>query len=590
MKNDKNEKKVNTGKPGISLSKRLWYVLVSMLFVVVVTFTLSLMFITNKAKFDYEIAQNETRINSVKSSINVDIQNYKDLSRLILLQDNVMVLLRTNYVDAGVKNDAHFSVMDVLNVCKNVDSVFVFRNDKQYMSTGKGVYLLDMDKMGTDEWKDRIYDKRGRAVFDLNGNSALYKKKGPNLLTLSRAIYDIDSQKLTGILLMNISLDMFSKIANDQGEGYICITDKEGKYLAGNKELVKYYCEDFNNETIVHKRIGDAWKTQTISGCAIEELPIVVICTSSEDTIKTMPKETVLAMVVLLLVFFIMATAVTIFMSRNVAKPIEALANAMEDTREYGHLKQIDIPMPNNEIAMLSDSYNNMIDHLNDLFEKNIEKEKAMQRAEMRVLYEQIKPHFLYNSLETISFLAMEAGADKVHDALETLGSFYRNFLSKGNRTISFKREIAIVKDYLSLQRLRYGDILNDEYDIEEEALEVHIPKLILQPLVENCIYHGIRPKGEEGIIRISGKMEQGYLHITVFDDGIGMSEDVIAGILDEEALNDNKTDDFAGSFGLRGTIERIRDYSGDKEAVKIESEIGEYTRIEIMIRGEQDV
>ena len=98
--------------------------------------------------------------------------------------------------------------------------------------------------------------------------------------------------------------------------------------------------------------------------------------------------------------------------------------------------------------------------------------------------------------------MALESGAANVHEALETLGSFYRNFLSKGGREIRLYREVNIVRDYLALQKLRYGDIIEDEYDIDDDVNDCIVPKLILQPLVENSIYHGIRLKGEKGQIK----------------------------------------------------------------------------------------
>jgi two-component system sensor histidine kinase YesM len=230
---------------------------------------------------------------------------------------------------------------------------------------------------------------------------------------------------------------------------------------------------------------------------------------------------------------------------------------------------------------MLEADYNDLIDHVNELIETLVEKEKVLQKAEMRVLQEQIKPHFLYNSIETIGFLALEAGADNVHDALETMGRFYRNFLSKGGRDIPFSREITIVKDYLSLQKLRYGDIIEDEYDITKEAEDFIVPKLILQPLVENSIYHGIRLKGEKGLIRISGRVSDGCLYVVVRDTGVGMSQEQIDEILSGEKRSGNDEDK---SFGLWGTIERIRIYCDDRDCVNIRSEIGEFTEIEIKI------
>jgi two-component system sensor histidine kinase YesM len=269
------------------------------------------------------------------------------------------------------------------------------------------------------------------------------------------------------------------------------------------------------------------------------------------------------------------------FITVNIARPIRNLSAAMERTRSSGWLKKIDAEMPNNEFGRLAESYNSMIEYLNELFNRLLEDEKNMQKAEMRVLQEQIKPHFLYNSLETISYIAVQENASKVYDALETLGSFYRNFLSKGDREIPLKRELRITQDYLSLQKLRYENIFEDEYILDDTTLDYMIPKLILQPLVENCIYHGVRLKGEKCVIRITTRMEEDGLHIIVYDSGVGMSTEQIKNVLEASEEDDVK---ILSGFGLRGTINRIRYYYDYDNVVQIRSEPGEYTEIEIYI------
>ncbi|MBR4606798.1 MAG: histidine kinase, partial [Lachnospiraceae bacterium] len=247
-------------------------------------------------------------------------------------------------------------------------------------------------------------------------------------------------------------------------------------------------------------------------------------------------------------------------------------------------LQKIEVKLPKNELGMLEEEYNNMIEHVNDLIKRLMEKEKVLQNAEMRVLHEQIKPHFLYNSLETIGWLAMDAGAENVHDALETLGSFYRNFLSKGDREVSLRREILIVKDYLALQKLRYGDIINDEYDIAPDTEDCIVPKLILQPLIENSIYHGIRLKGEAGTIKITSFMEGDVLHVIVRDTGVGMSQEKIDQVLSTDMTRGGeKSVEQSESFGLWGTIERIRCFCEKDDVVQIRSDEGEFTEIEFI-------
>ena len=324
-----------------------------------------------------------------------------------------------------------------------------------------------------------------------------------------------------------------------------------------------------------------------MSVCSVDDYPIVIMRVSKYGT-EGIPYGILYVLMVLLIVFVVLAVHMGIFIKNDITDPIYMLSESMEKNKKTGNLETIEIEMPSSELDMLKDDYNNLIDHVNELIGTLIEKEKTLQRAEMRVLQEQIKPHFLYNSLETIGFLALDAGAVKVHDSLEILGSFYRNFLSKGDRVIPLSREVQIVKDYLALQKLRYGDIFEDEYDIDEKTKKLIVPKLILQPLVENSIYHGIRMKGEKGNIKISSKLVDGSLHLSVRDTGVGMAQDQIDKILHSER---NFTGEIEGeSFGLWGTIERIRIYCGSNDVVRIDSEIGEYTEIEFIISEEMAI
>jgi two-component system sensor histidine kinase YesM len=435
--------------------------------------------------------------------------------------------------------------------------------------------------MDGEEWKQDIYDGFGSTVVSLNTCGIATKKDSKAVVTIGRAIYDITTQKRTGILLMNISNKVFERMLFGLRYNNICILGDDGTYIAGNKGYAQYFDDYFLSEKIVHKNIKVGGENHLLSGCQVPDLPIVILRVSPYG-MEGIPFRMLYVLLFLLTVFMIIAVYVVLFIRQTITNPIYELSASMENNKKSGELKKIDVEVPYSELEMLEGDYNSMIDHVNELFDELVEKEQTLQRAELRVLQEQIKPHFLYNSIETIGYMAMDAGADKVHDALETMGSFYRNFLSKGDREIPLSREIWIVKDYLSLQKLRYGDILEDEYHIDEDTQDFVVPKLILQPLVENCIYHGIRMKGERGKIEITSRLEGGELHLIVKDTGVGMKQEDIDKILYSKRKEMDSND--SESFGLWGTIERIRYYAGRDDVVKITSEIGEFTEIEFII------
>lgn len=575
-----NKNKIQTRN---SLSLRLRLIFAIIIFLFIIAFIVSIYLITKKERRENVIIESESLLAGLSDGIYSDIQRYRELSRLVMIDDRLVKFLRakTEDVSPGLINTARYGVLGVLNVTTMVDSVFVFRNDGQYMATNRGKYMLNYIRMDDDEWKNKIVEKKGRAFVTLNGDGAIYKTNLSPIITISRAINDVVSQERTGILLMNISSVLLEQKVYALNTKDIIIVGTDGTFLAGNENLVGYFDENLIAPDFVHIEKFIDNEDIMISGMQVPDMPIVVMAVTSihKGMVST---ETIGVLIFLMLVFIAGVFFVGAYITKNITSPVFDLVKDMEKNREEGTLKKIDTNINVNELILIEDSYNNMVDHVNVLFDRLIEKEQTIQKAELRVLQEQIKPHFLYNSLETIGFLAIDAGADKVHSALETLGSFYRNFLSKGDREIPLKREITIIKDYLSLQKLRYGDILNDEYEIAPDTEECLIPKLILQPLVENSIYHGIRMKGEQGTIKISSFLEDDDLHILVRDTGIGMTQEQIDKVLSRE--KNEGTEEFNESFGLWGTIERIRCYCDKDDVVRIRSEIGEYTEIEFIL------
>ncbi len=569
-----------------TLAVKVWYIIGGAFLLFTVVFSISALVMRERSIRDYEIRESETILNAMSGGITANIDSYKDISRLVMLNDQVVTFLKapSEMVDSGLKNDTIYGINDIFMVSNYIDSAFIFRNDGHYVTTGKGIYNIDYDLMKESTWHAPIQEKEGGAAISLNANGAVFRENGSQLVTIGRDIYDIYTQQPIGVLLLNISAGMLNSVTGSQVGSKVCVVSEDGTFLAGNKSVSEFFYSDMAiRRTMVHKSVRGDKNIRMISSLRVPGTPLIVVC-SSNASAESIPIETTATMLILFVTFAASLSFAAVFISRNITHPIYSLSAEMEKTKESGWLKKIDAEMPQNELSMLKDSYNSIIDYLNDLFTKLIEQEKSVQKAEMRVLHEQIKPHFLYNSIETIGSMAMDAGASDVHSALETLGSFYRNFLSKGDREIPLSREINIVRDYLKLQKLRYGDIIEDVYDIPEDTEKYIIPKLILQPIVENSIYHGIRLTGEKGTISIKSRLIDGILHIYVRDTGVGMTEEQIEKLLSRDGERKTGEPDPSESFGLWGTIQRIRYFCGTDDVVKIRSAVGEYTEIEFII------
>ena len=567
-----------------SLSSRINRIVLTILILIIISFLVSVYLITEKEREEYEIREADNTIKTLSNNIYSDLEGYMELSRLIMMEDRLVKFLRAKSasIDIGMINDARYGIMDILNVTEGVDSVIVIRNDLIMAKTNRFTYKFNYTLLNKDEWQKDILAKKGKAVISLNSNGIAVKQDNKPVVTIGRTVYDNVSQKKRGVMLMNISATVFDIMLNELQLDNICIMGDDGTYLAGNAAYMKYYDKRFSSTSIFHESMSQGSETVMVSGGRIDKTPIIILRVESFGT-QGIPYSILFMLCVLLLIYLIGMTYVGGFVTRNITDPVAQLSESMARNKVSGELKPIETHIPDGELNELKNDYNSLIGHVNELIETLLEQEKTLQKAEMRVLQEQIKPHFLYNSIETIGFLALDAGADNVHNALETLGSFYRNFLSKGGREIPLSREICIVKDYLSLQELRYGDIIKAEYDISPDTERVVVPKLILQPLVENSIYHGIRLKGEKGLIKISSFMKDKMLHLVVRDTGVGMTEEDIEGIF--APSDDDAENLMSKSFGLRGTIERLRIYNNSEDVVRIRSEVGEYTEIEFMIK-----
>ncbi len=209
------------------------------------------------------------------------------------------------------------------------------------------------------------------------------------------------------------------------------------------------------------------------------------------------------------------------------------------------------------------------------------EDERKMHYADLRLLQEQINPHFLYNTLDTIIWLIEGKKTDQAVNMVSSLSDFFRLVLSKGKEFITIQEEEQHIRSYLEIQKVRYGDIMDYEITIDKELYPYKILKLTLQPLVENALYHGIKYKRAKGIIRIHGNMENDIIHFSVSDNGVGMAIEELERLRKDIERPCKESEK---GFGLANVNERIRMNYGQEYSMKINSNENQGTHIDIRI------
>lgn len=499
-------------------------------------------------------------------------QNVNNITKLIMTDDTIRSYFnaesgQTEMLIRSTQNSiAHYTYL-----LDYVSSIYVMRLDADYLSSNIDQVEVQKDRIQEADFREELEQERGGAIYRRNGNGAFLNISGEDTISFMRAVNDIDTQKLVGYLSVNMSTAFFENACKDllevEGMG-IQIWDDEGilaelgrGFASENDSLY-----DTENSQIVHK----AGTTYHILWKEIEDWG-VFLRLEHPIMISDSQRNGLLLFGGILFVFSLLCLwGVRWVVVNQITNPIAKLVASMGKVKD-GWLYRVSMETGNDEIGILKDSYNQMLVDMNRLIETSVNQEKEKQRLEMEILQEQIKPHFLYNILYTIESQALEQQDHQVADSLQTLGDFYRKFLSKGDRAVPVKVELELVSDYLKLQALRYGDAFEAVVKAEENVKDYLIPKLTLQPLVENSIYHGVRLKGEGCRIVLRAYLKEERLWIHVYDDGVGMPLEKL-----EEVL---KTDS-GKSFGLKSTIQRLKHFYGEEEIFEIHSEEGEYTEV----------
>lgn len=303
-----------------------------------------------------------------------------------------------------------------------------------------------------------------------------------------------------------------------------------------------------------------------------------IIGVSYMDEMITTRKEISTFMIWLLVIVLIFILLISSFMSARISKPIKRLKKSMEMV-EKGHFDTYIHVRGADEVEQLSRRFNLMVSRVRELMDQNIHEQETKRKNELEVLQSQINPHFLYNTLNSVVRMVGNGKNDEVVTTITSLSKFFRISLSKGKNIITIADEIEHIRNYLIIQKMRYKDKFDYDIEVDEEVLPYKTLKLILQPFVENSLYHGIEYMVDEGHIHISARKMDDSILLQVKDNGVGMSEETLKNIL----IGSVKSDKGSG-VGLRNVHERIQLYFGADYGVKVESELEEGTVVKIWI------
>lgn len=522
------------------------------------------------------------------SSHNLDLSS-ANFTQTLLGTKKVSTSLLSNHTLQSFLNSTTHSSNQIIalenalyNLCStspNTLSAYLYDNNSNcyYTDYGKKKELL------TPTFKDlKIYSQLVEGDGQILCFNAANLYQDTTGISVCRIINDLDTLEPKGILVLNITLEALERAfsTTDEYNQYSFIYDTLGQAIFSNtahtiqvSKLIK--SSDKKSNTFSFKQDN---QTYVISYSSLDDYPFLVgIIRNIDDFGPSFFTNASLIFIVLAVNLFIMTIGIYII-AHALTTPIVSLSREMMMIQKDGFEKISTSFMPTNEIGYLVSSYNIMIDEIQSLLKKEIQAEKQKRYLELNLLQAQIKPHFLYNTLDTARALALSNETDAVNRLLKALGCYYQSVLSKGKSIVTIQNEINSIRQYIAILECEKSLDFQIIWEVEDSIAQLPILKFVLQPLVENSIKHGLYGI-EEGIITIRFLYKDDTLTFQVQDNGIGMKEDVIHSIL---SSSNRRT---SSGFGLSSTIERMSLHYGADCTTTITSEPHQGTIITFQIK-----
>lgn len=558
------------------LSRKIIVALGLVIFTIIIIYTIVFNFHYNKYEEKILGEENIKVLHSLETSLNSILKNADDYSKM-LIADNIV----QSQMAGG---DLLFSVSGQSNVIKKIYSIFQFSDyvESIWLIDGKG------QKLTVGGSANFHMEDAGRGYDELRKPYGKYeirtsKSMDDNSISLVRSYNSLDNFESLGVIGVDLRCECLNQILEDvidpELEQIVVLDEKdevllvrgniseesEGRYIAA--ELSEENTE-YLHKTVIHGReYMAAGVLAPYSGWKIIRYTQV----PPNRDVSEIVRFNIGLIAAIGILILIGAAAISTMLTR----PIQDMVQVMEET-EHGRFSRITSKPLLDEFQILFKGYNRMVEQIERLIQSTIDKQRRIRQVEMNEMQEQMKPHFLYNTLDSIQALAMMGESQKVCELVEALGKFYRKSVSGGREMLSLEEEFQIVKDYVDIMKIRFEDSFECEIQMEESCKKYLLPKLTIQPLIENSFQHGIRGEERYGIIALAAYVREENLHIVVRDNGAGVPDEVI------RDLNRSEEPKRGKSLGLRGTIERLRLLYGENFIFTISN--GAYTEIHLQI------
>ncbi|MDU6182483.1 MAG: sensor histidine kinase [Anaerococcus vaginalis] len=455
------------------------------------------------------------------------------------------------------------NLKDIIKVSEKSDEfikkIFLVSENGNIISNEK-VNLETNKDMKNISWYKKLINSNNMAFASKADFSKISSDSSKNIISISKEIKDKNNKRL-GFVVINLSykfLEDFLSTINFGKDGYVFILSSEEELLFKSKNMGDFGKKDY--EKLLKKRMKPEKMDFVSSNVFIPNTQWKLVGISFSNAISNLKKQLIESSLILALIVFVLTLLVSIFVSKKISKPIIYLIGEIKKTDKKLY-KIKSLPQASSEIQILTKEYNNLIDRIFVLTEDIEKKEEQKRTYQVKALQSQINPHFLYNTLDTILWLVEFGENEKAIKVTKNLGMLLRNSLNIDEDFVKLDKEIEHAKNYLDIQKIRYDNKFTYEFIKKIQTSSLYVPKLILQPIIENAIYHGIREKKSKSYIKIIVEKNPEYLIIKIIDNGLGPKEK-------KENIPTK-----LGGIGMENVNNRIKLLCGEKYNLKMQRE-----------------
>ncbi len=440
-------------------------------------------------------------------------------------------------------------------------------------------------------WYQEAIRQEGQAALSSSHVQNAVQDQYDWVVTLSRSITNKANPGICGVCFVDLNYNSIRELCERislGNKGYIYILDREGSIVYHPRQQLIYsgMKQELLQEVMdseVSSLLTDDGKLYTISHSEVTGWTVVGVSDVAELMEGTDAAR--LIYVIMALVLFFIALLLAYLLSNEITRPIKSLERSMKEVERGNFEHAMPENREENEIGSLTRSFRLMTGEIQNLMRQSEQEQRAKRKYELKVLQSQISPHFLYNTLDSIIWMAEWGKNKEVVTMTSSLAKLLRRTISNEQELVTIWEEIDCTEAYLTIQKMRYKGKLEYSIVVEPEIEEEKIVKLLLQPLVENAIYHGIKYKTGKGRIEIRGFRREGLIQLEVEDDGSGMD----AGTL-EHIFEKHVRDTRSNGVGVSNVNERIHLFYGAEYGLRYESEPGKGTRAILVIPAGKDV